>query len=171
MKSTELIELVKNLNEAAEKQSDREEGISVTPFSYHHSGEVQYISFFGEKVWDDSGNIPGPSMDNLMRHEIGGFLEAVARLDVPALVALLPEPEPEVSYASEVTPGEEELVAKCIEVIRLEKKASVSLFQRRLYLGYIAAARICDILEARGIIGPGSGAAPREILQLPEAAA
>jgi S-DNA-T family DNA segregation ATPase FtsK/SpoIIIE len=59
---------------------------------------------------------------------------------------------------------EAETLEQCIEVIRQEKKASTSLFQRRLRLGYGRAARMMDLLEARGIIGPGDGAKPREIL-------
>ncbi len=64
----------------------------------------------------------------------------------------------------EVSDEDEELVEKCIEVMRQEKKASTSLFQRRLRLGYTRAARILDILEDRGYVGPGEGAKPREIL-------
>jgi S-DNA-T family DNA segregation ATPase FtsK/SpoIIIE len=63
-----------------------------------------------------------------------------------------------------VNAEEEETLEKCLEVIRQEKKASTSLFQRRLRLGYGRAARMMDILEDRGIIGPGEGAKPREIL-------
>jgi S-DNA-T family DNA segregation ATPase FtsK/SpoIIIE len=64
----------------------------------------------------------------------------------------------------EVSDEDEELVEKCIEVMRQEKKASTSLFQRRLRLGYTRAARILDILETRGYVGPGEGAKPRDIL-------
>jgi S-DNA-T family DNA segregation ATPase FtsK/SpoIIIE len=64
----------------------------------------------------------------------------------------------------EVSDEDEELVEKCIEVMREEKKASTSLFQRRLRLGYTRAARILDILEQRGYVGPGEGAKPRELL-------
>ncbi|MCP5535608.1 MAG: DNA translocase FtsK [Akkermansiaceae bacterium] len=64
----------------------------------------------------------------------------------------------------EVSDADEEIVQKCLEVIRQEKKASTSLLQRRLRLGYTRAARMMDILEQRGIIGPGEGAKPREIL-------
>lgn len=64
----------------------------------------------------------------------------------------------------EVTDEDEELVDKCLEIIRQEKRASTSLLQRRLRLGYTRAARIVDILEQRGILGPGEGAKPREIL-------
>jgi len=58
---------------------------------------------------------------------------------------------------------DEDLVIKCIEVVRQEQKASTSLLQRRLRLGYTRAARMMDILESRGLIGPGEGAKPREV--------
>jgi DNA segregation ATPase FtsK/SpoIIIE, S-DNA-T family len=59
---------------------------------------------------------------------------------------------------------DEDLIQQCIEVIRSEQKASVSLLQRRLRLGYTRAARIMDELEQRGIVGPSKGAEPRDIL-------
>ena len=68
------------------------------------------------------------------------------------------------STDEDVTDEDEELVEKCLEIIRQEKRASTSLLQRRLRLGYTRAARIVDILEQRGILGPGEGAKPREIL-------
>ena len=64
----------------------------------------------------------------------------------------------------EVSSEDEKILEKCLEVIRQEKKASTSLLQRRLGLGYTRAARMMDVLEDRGIIGPGEGAKPREIL-------
>ena len=68
----------------------------------------------------------------------------------------------------EVSEEDEEQVQKCLEVMQQEGKASTSLFQRRLRLGYTRAARILDILEDRGYVGPGDGAKPREILRQPE---
>ncbi len=59
---------------------------------------------------------------------------------------------------------DEDLIQQCVEVIRSEQKASVSLLQRRLRLGYTRAARIMDELENRGIVGPSRGAEPRDIL-------
>ncbi|HTB84518.1 MAG TPA: DNA translocase FtsK [Candidatus Sulfotelmatobacter sp.] len=59
---------------------------------------------------------------------------------------------------------DEDIIQQCIEVIRSEQKASVSLLQRRLRLGYTRAARIMDELENRGIVGPSKGAEPRDIL-------
>ncbi len=66
--------------------------------------------------------------------------------------------------AEEVSDEDEELVEKCIEIMRQERKVSTSLFQRRLRLGYTRAARVVDILEQRGYVAPGEGAKPREIL-------
>jgi len=63
-----------------------------------------------------------------------------------------------------VSEEDEMLVEKCLEIIRQEKRASTSMLQRRLRLGYTRAARVVDILERRGILGPGDGAKPREIL-------
>ncbi len=59
---------------------------------------------------------------------------------------------------------DEDLIEQCVEVIRSEGKASTSLLQRRLKIGYGRAARMIDILEERGIVGPARGAEPREIL-------
>lgn len=59
---------------------------------------------------------------------------------------------------------DEALIQQCIEVIRSEQKASVSLLQRRLRLGYTRAARLMDELEQRGVVGPSKGAEPRDIL-------
>jgi S-DNA-T family DNA segregation ATPase FtsK/SpoIIIE len=64
----------------------------------------------------------------------------------------------------DVTEEDEELVARCLEIIRQEKKASTSMLQRRLRLGYTRAARVVDILEQRGIVGPKDGSKDREIL-------
>lgn len=64
----------------------------------------------------------------------------------------------------DVSDEDEEVLDKCLEVITQEKRASTSFLQRRLRLGYTRAARMMDILEQRGIIGPGDGAKPREIL-------
>jgi S-DNA-T family DNA segregation ATPase FtsK/SpoIIIE len=44
-------------------------------------------------------------------------------------------------------------------------KASTSYLQRKLKLGYARAARLMDMLEERGVIGPGDGAKPREVLE------
>ncbi len=55
------------------------------------------------------------------------------------------------------------LLEEAMEEVKRAGKASASLLQRRLRIGYARAARLLDILEERGIIGPGEGAKPREV--------
>ena len=61
--------------------------------------------------------------------------------------------------------GEDPLVAQCWNVIKESQRASVSMLQRRLNLGYNRAARMMDVLEERGYVGPANGSNPREILR------
>ena len=65
---------------------------------------------------------------------------------------------------SELSEKDEELMARSLEVIKQEKRASTSLLQRRLGLGYGRAAWVIDQFESRGMIGPKDGAKDREIL-------
>lgn len=74
----------------------------------------------------------------------------------------------EAAEDEDLTGDDIELMERCIEVILQEKIASTSRLQRRLKLGYTRAARMMDILEKRGMVGPGEGAKPREILISPD---
>jgi DNA segregation ATPase FtsK/SpoIIIE, S-DNA-T family len=97
--------------------------------------------------------------------EIHRLVEFVSAQSPPAFDTAMHEKLQSTAAPEEdVTDEDEELVEKCLEIIRQEKRASTSLLQRRLRLGYTRAARIVDILEQRGILGPGEGAKPREIL-------
>ena len=114
-----------------------------------------------------------PSASRLIRaqgvlvtdEEIHRLVEFVSKQSPPAFDTAMHEKlQSTAPPEEEVTSEDEELVEKCLEIIRQEKRASTSLLQRRLRLGYTRAARIVDILEQRGILGPGEGAKPREIL-------
>lgn len=59
--------------------------------------------------------------------------------------------------------NDDELVQQAIEVIKQTKKASATLFQRKLGVWFARAARIMDILEEQGLIWPQDGAKPRDI--------
>jgi len=97
--------------------------------------------------------------------EIQRVVQFVSAQSPPAFDTTMHEKLQAAATSDEdVTEEDEELVEKCLEIIRQEKRASTSLLQRRLRLGYTRAARIVDILEQRGILGPGEGAKPREIL-------
>jgi DNA segregation ATPase FtsK/SpoIIIE, S-DNA-T family len=97
--------------------------------------------------------------------EIRRLVEFVSAQGAPAFdPAIQNQLESSAQAEEEVSEEDEALVEKCLEIIRQEKRASTSMLQRRLRLGYTRAARVVDILERRGILGPGDGAKPREIL-------
>lgn len=69
-------------------------------------------------------------------------------------------------FMSNVTSGEDmgdERYEEAKQVVLEAKKASASLLQRRLKIGYARAARLLDLLEEQGVIGPADGARPREV--------
>ena len=59
---------------------------------------------------------------------------------------------------------DDEMLNQAVEIIRETRRASTSSLQRRLRIGYTRAARVMDILEEKGLIGPPRGSEPREIL-------
>jgi S-DNA-T family DNA segregation ATPase FtsK/SpoIIIE len=59
---------------------------------------------------------------------------------------------------------DEELYQQALDVLKSSKRASTSMLQRRLRIGYNRAARIMEIMEEKGIVGPENGSSPREIL-------
>lgn len=97
--------------------------------------------------------------------EIRAVVDFVAAQAKPNFEASMHEKLNSSSAEGEdVTDEDEELVTKVLDIMRQERRASTSLFQRRLRLGYTRAARVVDILEQRGIVGPRDGAKDREIL-------
>ena len=64
--------------------------------------------------------------------------------------------------------ADDDLYHEAKETVVLAGKASASLLQRRLRVGYARAARLLDILEEKGVIGPGDGAKPREVYIRPD---
>jgi S-DNA-T family DNA segregation ATPase FtsK/SpoIIIE len=58
---------------------------------------------------------------------------------------------------------DDEMYAEAVRVVTQAQKASASLLQRRLKLGYARAARLLDLMEERGVVGPGDGAKPRDV--------
>jgi len=103
--------------------------------------------------------------------------------EVNNLVNFLKSQAPEVHYTEEVTEqavniktagggsfaingGENDIYFnQAIEIIMQQDKASASLLQRRLSIGYARAARLLDQLEAAGYVGPAEGAKPRAVIR------
>jgi len=60
---------------------------------------------------------------------------------------------------------EDDLMEEAVKIVREQKRASVSLLQRRLRIGYSRASRLIDLMEEKGIVGPSPGGSrPREVL-------
>jgi len=66
------------------------------------------------------------------------------------------------------TDEDDEMYEQAVELVRRLNKASVSLLQRRLRIGYTRAARLIDVMEARGVVGPAKegSSKPRDVLPL-----
>ena len=61
---------------------------------------------------------------------------------------------------------DERLIQQCLEIMKAERKASVSLFQRRLRVGYKTSVALVKVLEERGYLSAGIGSIPCTILRL-----
>ncbi len=119
-----------------------------------------------------------PGTSNLVRAQ-GAF---VSDDEINAIVDFLKEKNDPPVFAEDVqkqidsggddegpsagTGGDEadELLGDAVDVLRSTKRASTSMLQRRLRIGYNRAARLMEVLEDRGIVGPENGSSPREIL-------
>ena len=102
--------------------------------------------------------------------------------DISNIVDFLKKKSPVVHYTEEVTEqaatpgsgsgmrgnmsgdGQDAFFKQALDIVYQDGKASASLIQRRLSVGYARAARIMDQLEAAGIIGPQQGSKPRELV-------
>ena len=62
----------------------------------------------------------------------------------------------------------DDLLPEAIDLVVRSGQASVSMLQRRFRIGYNRAARIVDMMEARGIVGPQDGSRPRQVLMSEE---
>jgi len=95
--------------------------------------------------------------------------------EIQSLIKFLKDSGVAPHYTTEVTEmtfakkmegrgGEDDLFDEAVRTVCQYDRASASLLQRRLRIGYARAARLLDELEASGIVGPGEGAKPRDVL-------
>jgi S-DNA-T family DNA segregation ATPase FtsK/SpoIIIE len=88
---------------------------------------------------------------------------------LPPAEAPQPSPWEEMLAQEEILADRDGLVEQAIEIVRQERRASASMLQRRLRIGYPRAARLVDELEELGVIGPAvGGGREREVLIEPE---
>jgi S-DNA-T family DNA segregation ATPase FtsK/SpoIIIE len=75
------------------------------------------------------------------------------------------EDDEEGEFGEEGDMGDDDaLYQQALDVLRATRRASTSMLQRRLRIGYNRAARIMELMEEKGIVGPENGSSPREIL-------
>ena len=73
----------------------------------------------------------------------------------------------EIEASEKEAAQEDEMLPRAIALVQKHRRASISMLQRQLRIGYSRAARLIDIMEEQGIIGPEqSGSRPREVLEV-----
>lgn len=123
----------------------------------------------GDASDDDPEDDPDDDIDGAIPLEIDED-------EIPDFPPLDDEDEPE--RESTDSPGEtksakeaeDPYLQEAINIVRREGRASVSMLQKQLSIGYSKASHLIDELEALGIIGPKHGAASREVLPFDEPA-
>ncbi|MGA2212694.1 MAG: DNA translocase FtsK 4TM domain-containing protein [Bryobacteraceae bacterium] len=103
--------------------------------------------------------------------EINGVVEfwkAQARPDYDQTFLQAPPADEDDAEAAEFEGGDDPAYQDAVRVVLEMGKASTSTLQRRLRLGYGRAARILDMMQHEGIIGPPDGSKPREVLKRPD---
>jgi len=122
---------------------------------YVSESEVKHVVSFIKKQGKDkieeglSDDIVGSENDRSDGKEKHGSMEG--RIDFDSIV-------------NEGDDREDQLYEEAKNIVTQARKASTSLLQRRLRVGYSRAARLMDALEERGVIGPQDGSKPREVL-------
>ena len=89
-----------------------------------------------------------------------------SRTEGPIQQLMWPDMTPEPEAEDE---PEDELLDEAIALARREKRASISFLQRHLRIGYVRAARLIDLMEEQGVVGPVQAAGrPRKVLEIEE---
>lgn len=114
-------------------------------------------------TWMTENNVmTGPSAGEGVEEE-GGYIEVGGKEDNSLAGELTRATETPEAQMDSFYAKEDPLYEEAKRMILTSKKASTSMLQRRLGVGYARAARLIDILEERGIVGPPDGAKPREV--------
>jgi S-DNA-T family DNA segregation ATPase FtsK/SpoIIIE len=85
-------------------------------------------------------------------------------LDLNGNTVAINEPNDAILMASDDDDVDDDLYVQAKESVEEAGKASTSYLQRKLRIGYSRAARLMDLLEEKGVIGPADGSRPRDVL-------
>ena len=116
--------------------------------------------------------VSDPELDRLINHwkSAGSEQRAVPAPGREFVQSPLPALVDAAQAEAESLPGSgDEMLDKAIELVRAEGRASTTLLQRRLRIGYARAARIIEALEEHGVVGPDQGGSRgRDVLDAEE---
>ncbi len=132
---------------------------------------AESLAFMGDMLMgSQSGEPVGIQIAEVCPTEFGDVLDFMRRNGPPQFAQSVEQqinsvrPQTEDEDDDENDEDDDELYYLALEAIRETKRASTSMIQRRLRIGYNRAARLLEIMEEKGIVGPETGAGPREIL-------
>ena len=129
------------------------------------AGDMLYIS--GEMSKPEriqSGYISENEVKKVVKYLVDEYKD-----ELPTEVAMTDVPSNKSIFESTIDDEEslgndDELYEEAKRVVLEAGKASSSYLQRKLKVGYARAARLIDMLEENGVIGPGDGAKPRDVM-------
>src|SRR5205085_3874721 len=96
--------------------------------------------------------------------EIGRVVAHIKAQGRPSYDETITQSEEEAMIAMNLDGKRDELFEDALRICVEMKRASTSVLQRRLVIGYGRAAAILDMMEREGFIGPADGARPRSVL-------
>jgi S-DNA-T family DNA segregation ATPase FtsK/SpoIIIE len=117
--------------------------------AFASEGEIKKVVGYLAKTFETDGSLPALDLDGKVSGDLGGG----------------PIGGSSGGFGDDEEDGDDDsMYEEAREVVVKAGRASTSFLQRRLRVGYSRAARLMDVLEERGIIGPQDGAKPREVL-------
>ncbi len=99
--------------------------------------------------------------------EINRICEALREQAAPMYLEHVLDPGVTEGDGSEPAEEADELYDRAVAIVAESRKASTSMLQRRLKIGYNRAARIIEAMEEEGVVGPADGVKPREVFVQP----
>lgn len=129
----------------------------------------------GDMLYYPTGNLEPERVQWVLveTHEIEAVVNQLKLTVDPDMLKNMQDPE--IANGKSATAGsilegyewdqeeDPEIIEKAIQVVKVSRKGSTSLIQRKLWLGYARAAKILDILEELWVVGPANGSKPRDV--------
>ncbi|MCU1336418.1 MAG: translocase FtsK [Bryobacterales bacterium] len=112
--------------------------------------------------------VHGSFVSEAETNRVVDFWKQQAQPEYDQTFLIAPPADDEEGEAEQVDAVEDPLYQEAVRVVCEMGKASTSTLQRRLRLGYGRAARILDMMQRDGIIGPPDGSRPRDVLKRPD---